>query len=305
MPVVSRFGAQPGIVEDAWEHYWQAGLRAVNELTPAACTLLLHLDNNLNVAANMVATMLAKRDQWLRKTGQAPLRAELEAALQAERARLLAHARSLHPKASLDFASVALTQKYEWRKQANPVPLAQQSEALRAALEMLLRQPEERYTDEPWQTLGDILELLPRAAAHLKVVFAERGETDFTEAAQGAVRALGTPEHPTDLLLALDNQVRRLLVDEFQDTSYSQWQLLECLTSGWEKNDGRTLFLVGDPMQSIYRFREANRALFLRAWESARDLTSDPAVVPAKARTPFGVQLERLRLTTNFRSQPA
>src|SRR3954467_7076094 len=310
MPVVSRFGAQPGIVEDAWEHYWQAGLRAVNELTPAACTLLLHLDNNLNVAANMVATMLAKRDQWLRKTGQAPLRAELEAALQAERARLLAHARSLHPKASLDFASVALTQKYEWRKQANPVPLAQQTESLRAALEMLLRQPEERYTDEQWQTLGAILELLPRAAAHLKLVFAERGETDFTEVAQGAVRALGTPEHPTDLLLALDNQIRHLLVDEFQDTSSSQWQLLECLTSGWTmdgepRNSGRTLFLVGDPMQSIYRFREANVALFLRAWESARDLTSDPAVVPAKAGTPFGVQLERLRLTTNFRSQPA
>src|SRR5919206_3221111 len=91
MPVVSRFGAQPGIIEDAWEHYWEAGLRAVNELTPAACRLLLHLDNNVNVATSLVATMLAKRDQWLRKTGQAPSRDELEAALQAERARLLAH----------------------------------------------------------------------------------------------------------------------------------------------------------------------------------------------------------------------
>src|SRR3954447_4723748 len=29
MPVVSKFGAQPGIIEDAWEHYWEAGLRAV------------------------------------------------------------------------------------------------------------------------------------------------------------------------------------------------------------------------------------------------------------------------------------
>src|SRR5437868_10944788 len=287
MPVVSRFGAQPGIVEDAWEHYWEAGLRAVNELTPAACRLLLHLDNNVNVAANLVATMLAKRDQWLRKTGQAPSREELEAALQAERARLLAHARSLHPKASVDFASAALTQKYEWRKQANPVSLAEQTEALRAALEMLVRQPAERYTDEQWQTLGAILELLPRAAAHLKLVFAERGETDFTEVAQGAVRALGTPENPTDLLLALDTQVGHILVDEFQDTSYSQWQLLSCLTAGWEKGDGRTLFLVGDPMQSIYRFREANVALFLRAWDEGIG----------------SVALERLRLTTNFRSQ--
>jgi ATP-dependent helicase/nuclease subunit A len=294
MPVVSGFGAQPGIVEDAHEHYEEAARRAVMELTPAACTLLLHLDNNVDTATRLVATMLAKRDQWLRKTGAAPSRAELELTLQAERARLLAHARALHPKASADFAAAALTDRYTWRVRANPVTTAQQTEALRAALEMLLRAPEERYTDEQWQTLGAILELLPRAAAHLKLVFAERGETDFTEVAQGAVRALGTAESPTDLLLALDTRIRHILVDEFQDTSYSQWELLERLTAGWEKEDGRTLFLVGDPMQSIYRFREANVALFIQAWELGR-----LAVAPAEA----GVQFERLRLTTNFRSQ--
>ena len=220
MPVTSQFGAQPGIVEDAREHYREAASRTLEELSPAACRMLLHLDNNREVATSLIATMLAKRDQWLRKTGRAPTREQLEAALQAERARLLAHARALHPKASLDFAAAALTQKYEWRKQGNPVPLAQQNEELRGELEMLLRQPAERYTDEQWQTLGAILELLPRAAAHLKLVFAERGETDFTEVAQGAVRALGAPENPTDLLLALDTKIRHILVDEFQDTSY-------------------------------------------------------------------------------------
>ena len=155
--------------------------------------------------------------------------------------------------------------------------------------------PEERYTDEQWQTLGAILELLPLAAAHLKVVFAEHGETDFTEVAQAAVRALGTPEEPTDLLLALDTRIKHILVDEFQDTSYSQFELIERLTSGWQPDDGRTLFLVGDPMQSIYRFREAKVALFLQAWDHAN-------VIPAKAGTPLPA-LERLTLTTNFRSQ--
>ena len=53
-------------------------------------------------------------------------------------------------------------------------------------------------------------------------------------------------------------------MDEFQDTSYTQYQLLEKLTKGWEKNDGRTLFIVSDPMQSIYRFREAEVGLFIR-----------------------------------------
>jgi ATP-dependent exoDNAse (exonuclease V) beta subunit len=101
------------------------------------------------------------------------------------------------------------------------------------------------------------------------------------------VRALGTPDNPTDLLLALDTRIRHILVDEFQDTSYSQYELLEKLTSGWERDDGRTLFLVGDPMQSIYRFREAKVALFLQAWQQGLGT----------------VRLERLTLTTNFRSQ--
>jgi ATP-dependent exoDNAse (exonuclease V) beta subunit len=288
MPVMSRFGAQPGVVEDAQEHYRAAAQRTIDELSPAACRLLLHLDNNMNTAASLIAAMLAKRDQWLRKTGVAPTRSELEASLQAERARILAHARSLHPKASPEFAAVALTKdKYTWRQRGNPVPVSQQNEILRGALESLLRMPEERYDDDQWETLGAILELLPRAAAHLKVVFGERSETDFTEIAQGAVRALGTPENPTDLLLALDTRIKHILVDEFQDTSYSQYELLERLTAGWEPGDGRTLFLVGDPMQSIYRFREAKVALFLQAWEQGLG----------------SVKLERLTLTTNFRSQ--
>src|SRR5436309_9085784 len=44
LPVVSGFGAQPGIVEDAPEHYHDAALRAANELTRAAAPLLLHSD---------------------------------------------------------------------------------------------------------------------------------------------------------------------------------------------------------------------------------------------------------------------
>jgi ATP-dependent exoDNAse (exonuclease V) beta subunit len=289
MPVTSKFGAQPAVVEDASEHYREAAMRTLAELTPAAGRVLLHLDNNMDAAADLIASMLARRDQWLRKTGLAPSRNDLESALRHERHRLLAQARALHPKASPEFAQAMLTQKLTWRKNDPEAQSLSANEPLRQALAKLLSLPPEHYTDEQWQVLGAMLELLPRAAAQLKVVFGERSETDFTEIAQGAVRALGTPEEPTDLLLALDTRIQHVLVDEFQDTSVSQWELLERLTAGWQQGDGRTLFLVGDPMQSIYRFREAEVALFLDAWSEGLG----------------GLPLERLTLTTNFRSQPA
>jgi len=61
----------------------------------------------------------------------------------------------------------------------------------------------------------------------------------------------------------LDYRLQHILVDEFQDTSSTQLSLLEKLTAGWQSDDGRTLFVVGDAMQSCYRFRNANVGLFL------------------------------------------
>src|SRR5690606_31895848 len=94
--------------------------------------------------------------------------------------------------------------------------------------------PPARFGEEQWAVLGAVIEMLPRAAGELALVFAERGEIDFTGIAQAAVQALGSPEEPTNLLLALDVQLRHLLVDEFQDTSHGQWELLARLTAGWE-----------------------------------------------------------------------
>ena len=216
----------------------------------------------------------------------------------------------------LGLAEMLLTAAGEWRKAANvnlgfPAGedkagkvIAKQwkqrhaeaiarlaSEPLREALEGLRRLPPARYTDAQWETLGAIARLLPLAVAQLKIVFAARGEADFVEIAQGALAALGAPDAPTDLLLSLDYRIHHILVDEFQDTSFTQFELLEKLTSGWgmggEQDDDRTLFLVGDPMQSIYRFREAEVGLFLKARSAGIGQ----------------VALEPLTLTANFRSQ--
>jgi len=160
-------------------------------------------------------------------------------------------------------------------------------EAFRSALADMRRLPPEKYGEDQWDVLGAITRLLPRAVGQLKLVFQARGQVDFTEVAQGALLALGGTEAPSDLALALDYRIRHLLVDEFQDTSISQYELIARLTAGWEPGDGRSVFAVGDPMQSIYRFREAEVGLFLRA----------------RATGIAGIVLEPVSLSANFRSQ--
>ncbi|MES0873539.1 UvrD-helicase domain-containing protein [Sinimarinibacterium thermocellulolyticum] len=155
------------------------------------------------------------------------------------------------------------------------------------ALAALFDLPAACYSDEEWAVLEALLDTLRLAAAELRLVFAARGVVDFAEIAANAVAALGDAEAPSELALRLDYRVRHLLVDEFQDTSQTQWRLLQGLTAGWSADDGRTLFAVGDPMQSIYRFREADVGLFLDAVERG---------IGALPLTP-------LRLQRNFRSQ--
>ena len=146
--------------------------------------------------------------------------------------------------------------------------------------------PQPSVTEDDWSALHAVSTVLQVAVAQLKLEFRKRGEVDFIEIAQQAEYALGTPEAPTDLALVLDYRFNHILVDEFQDTSISQRDLLLKLVSGWQRNDGRTLFLVGDPMQSIYRFREAEIGIFLSVIEHG---LGDLKPIP-------------LQLTRNFRS---
>ena len=78
-----------------------------------------------------------------------------------------------------------------------------------------------------------------------------------------------------------------ILVDEFQDTSRDQYDLLRTLTQDWSSGDGRTLFLVGDPMQSIYGFRNAEVGRFSTV--RAAGLAGLPlAAAGTAAQFPFG-----------------
>ena len=101
------------------------------------------------------------------------------------------------------------------------------------------------------ETVRDFSTILSHAEHELRGVFRRHNTVDFTEVTRAAIKALGEPEAPSDLLYALDYRIEHLLVDEFQDTSRSQFNLLESLTGQWSDELGRTLFLVGDPQQSI------------------------------------------------------
>jgi ATP-dependent exoDNAse (exonuclease V) beta subunit len=204
-------------------------------------------------------------------------------------------------------AEILLTRAHAWRKRPEPRqgfgakhPEARKAlqavlvslsgnEAARAALQDMRELPPREYTEAERRMLLALREILLHLTAQLKVVFGEQGVVDFVELALGAQQALGSMDEPSELLLALDRRIQHLLVDEFQDTSHSQLRLIRLLTAGWQRDDGRTVFLVGDPMQSIYRFRQADMSLFLRT----------------KAHGIGQIRCESLVLEQNFRCAPA
>ncbi|HSX20343.1 MAG TPA: UvrD-helicase domain-containing protein, partial [Gammaproteobacteria bacterium] len=159
-------------------------------------------------------------------------------------------------------------------------------EEFRQQLLVLRELPPLSYSDQQWDVVAALLEVLPILAAQLTLMFKDHGKVDFIAVALAALSALQDQDAPSDLSLALDCKIKHILVDEFQDTSHIQFKLLECLTANWDGHDGRTLFLVGDPMQSIYRFRQAEVGLFLKA----------------KQQGIGNVTLEFAQLTVNFRS---
>ncbi|MBT5550256.1 MAG: UvrD-helicase domain-containing protein [Nitrospina sp.] len=168
----------------------------------------------------------------------------------------------------------------------------QKNPAILASLVKVKKLPRGHFTDMEWDLLKSTIRLLAEINKRLKDVFSSRQITDFTEISLSAINSLLQKdeegmEHPTDLLFYLDCKIHHILVDEYQDTSFKQEELLRRLTSEWSDEDGRTLFIVGDPKQSIYRFRDAEVGLFIKTQE--RGLGS--------------LQLTPLSLESNFRSQ--
>jgi ATP-dependent helicase/nuclease subunit A len=104
-------------------------------------------------------------------------------------------------------------------------------------------------------------------AAHLIDIYQrlkrQREAMDFTDIEWRAWRLLSRSDHAEYMQYKLDARYRHILVDEFQDTNPLQWLTLRAwLDASAAVDRAPTVFLVGDPKQSIYRFRGAEARLF-------------------------------------------
>lgn len=366
MPILSQCGANIEIVDFAKRYYRQAVESLLvqttfNEKWAASLTCLLkHLDNRIETIAELLVTMLSKRDQWLPHLAKINyqhietylnecLSKIIETHLETLRKRLIPYESELIPLLNVaakecekhgengirhcvnltclpepvvwdltqweGIVELLTTGQNTWRKAFNQkvgflspseakdktdkalrklqkeniqalVECLSQEEFLLASLVEVKSLPPRQLTDSQIEILNALGELLPVLVAYLQITFQEAGKVDFIEVGLRATDALGDELTPSDIALSLDYQFRHILIDEYQDTSVMQYRLFEKLVMGWQNGDGKTLFLVGDPMQSIYRFRGAEVSLFLQTQQHGLG----------------GVKLTPLTLQVNFRS---
>lgn len=346
MPLLSRFGTQPSVVDDAKRHYSYVASHLLTQLNnpdygPAVITALRFFDNNQQQLTELLVSMLGRREQWQSYTGVSVSHATARQALQTMIKSSLATVAEAWPEryqeplmplvrfaasqlppdhwiaplrdwstplsASVEcladwkiLAQFLLTNENKLRKlfnvnlgfpataEAKPMKeraldilsmFERDSEAI-DAMGRVRQLPNIESADENQAVIQALTQLLRVSLAQLWLRFQQFREVDFIEVSKSALHALReSTGESTELAMRLDYQIQHLLVDEFQDTSPVQVQLLEALTAGWQRQDGRTLFCVGDPMQSIYRFRKAEVGEFLRV---STEGIGDVALTPLK-----------------------
>ena len=117
-------------------------------------------------------------------------------------------------------------------------------------------------------------------------VLDEHAVVDFPDALERALALLAQRGEFTRSRYLLESRYHHLLVDEFQDTSDAQWQLVWHLVQAWREGVGMaqdqplppTIFVVGDRKQSIYGFRDADARVLARAAVQIRELRGDADV---------------------------
>lgn len=319
------------IVEDATVYYQQAASSLLSQLInghavgPLVADFLASMDNDAESMIRLVVTMLAKRDQWLEVAHAVSaedgsideLLKGTAQSLQADVVGIIESRIDTIDQAWLSFISISpqhwslgvaalFTKDGKLRKKIDTktiTDLAQRREAhqwlqslhdrdMAGLFERLHALPQVDELSRHAGFLRTCCINLAVAAVELDKVFRQDGLTDFTGLLLTAKKMLRDDEGlPTDLALLLDYKIQHILVDEFQDTSRAQQQLFQLLVEAWQIDHVSTFFAVGDPMQSIYRFRDADVEIFsevkangiaqlpLRACELVANFRSDAILV--------------------------
>jgi ATP-dependent helicase/nuclease subunit A len=115
----------------------------------------------------------------------------------------------------------------------------------------------------------------------------KHGVLDFPDLLERTLTLLGQMEEFSRSRYRLESRYEHVLVDEFQDTSRAQWQLVRELVRAWAAGEGIThgplppsIFIVGDRKQSIYGFRDAEVTVLDAASRFIEALRPD---LPARA----------------------
>ena len=156
-----------------------------------------------------------------------------------------------------------MTQKSEPRKFSDKVPHLKHIRAAQTAVQDVLQANIQHAGWVHQQRMVRLSRLLCRSYAAVK---RQHGWIDMADVENAARTLLQDTSLSGWLQERLDTQIRHVLIDEFQDTAPLQWQALHAwLASYAGAGQAPSVFIVGDPKQSIYRFRRADPAVFRAA----------------------------------------
>ena len=111
--------------------------------------------------------------------------------------------------------------------------------------------------NQSWIILGTSI------AKHFREYKKNHRILDFNDLEMNVAQLLKDEELASYIQVRLDAKYKHILIDEFQDTNPTQWMILKSWLSGYgATGEQPKIFVVGDPKQSIYRFRKADARLF-------------------------------------------
>ncbi|MFC5522331.1 UvrD-helicase domain-containing protein [Polaromonas jejuensis] len=139
-------------------------------------------------------------------------------------------------------------------------------EDVRQAQDLVLRVQAASQQYEAWVHQQRMARLARAVIAQFTALKRERGWVDMNDVERAALVMLGDPVLSGWVQERLDARIKHLMIDEFQDTNPLQWQSLYAWLVGYAgAGSAPSVFLVGDPKQSIYRFRRAEPQVFRAA----------------------------------------